>query len=145
MKFTKEIEAALRIKDKSKQFNQLWSIRQRLAAAGQMLSLGDVDDWQKELLMLDQALVSEHAMPFYLARGNPKQGYAERFKGLEHEVHITCNKSGVSSAVTNAQLGAFCVFVQNMINDIHWADYYDGDLDAIEKAWSNAIAKTNLA
>ena len=130
MKFTEEIEAALRIKDKSKQFNQLWSIRQRLAAAGQMLSLGDVDDWQKELLMLDQALVSEHAMPFYLARG---------------EVHVTCNKSGVSSAVTNAQLGAFCVFVQNMINDIHWADYYDGDLDAIEKAWSNAIAKTNLA
>ena len=144
MKFTEEIKAALRIKDKSKQFNQLWSIRQRLAAAGQMLSLGDVDGWQKELLMLDQALVREHAIPFYLAGGNPMEGYAERFKGLEHEVHITCNKSGVTSAVTNTQLGAFCVFVQNMINEIHWAKYYDGDLDAIQKAWFRAMKDTNL-
>lgn len=139
-----DIERVKKIKDKRQQFDELWRIRMALADAGHALHLGEISDWQEALMQVDRALIVEHAKPFYDAGGNPSEGYAERFKGREDEVHILCNDSGESSSVTNCQLGAFIVLMQNTINTIHWAKYHDRNLGKIWGVWSRTLKETDL-
>ena len=96
------------------------------------------------LFLVDQNLVMHHAKPFYDAGGNPPRGYADRFIGREEDAHVICNKTGTSSSVTNAQLGAFCVMVQNLINEIHWSGYQNGDMDSIYNIWCSTISESYL-
>ena len=144
MQFKIDMKRVKEIKNKRKQFDQLWRIRMALADAGQSLHLGEIDDWQEALMQVDRALIMEHAKPFYDAGGNPPKGYAERFKGREDDVHIRCNDSGECSSITDCQLGAFIVLMQNTINTIHWANYYDRNLDKIWGVWSHTLKETDL-
>ena len=141
----KEIQAAASLKPARKAFDALWKIRIDLAGIGDFgLRLGEMEEWENALFLVDQNLVMHHAKPFYDAGGNPPRGYADRFIGREEDAHVICNKTGTSSSVTNAQLGAFCVMVQNLINEIHWSGYQNGDMDAIHNIWCSTISESYL-
>ena len=133
------------IKNLRQQFDTLWKLRIKLSQISDFgVHASLVDVLQQDILSVDQALLENHAMPFYEMGGNPAEGYADRLIGKEEEIHIVCNKTDVSSAVTNSQLGAFCVLVQNMINQIHWDDYHGHDLDKINKIWIDTISDSEL-
>tara|TARA_S200002703_G_scaffold50316_1_gene43683 strand:+ start:512 stop:958 length:447 start_codon:yes stop_codon:yes gene_type:complete len=140
-----EIQAAAALKPARKAFDALWQIRICLAEVGNNgMPLGKIDGWESAVFLVDQNLVMHHAKPFYDAGGNPPLGYADRFIGREEAAHVICNKTGTSSSVTNAQLGAFCVMVQNLINDIHWSGYLNGNMDTIHNVWCSTISASDL-
>ena len=131
------------IKNLRHQFDMLWKLRIKLSAIGDFgVHAPAVDIWDKDMSAIDLALLENHAMPFYEMGGNPAKGYADRLE--DKNIHITCNKTNVSSAVTNSQLGAFCVLVQNMINEIYWRDYHGQDIDYIHKIWVDTISESEL-
>ena len=141
----KEIQAAASLKPARKAFDALWKIRIDLAGIGDFgLRLGEEEEWENAVFLVDQNLVMHHAKPFYDAGGNPPLGYADRFIGREEDAHVICNKTGTPSSVTNAQLGAFCVMVQNLINEIHWSGYQNGDMDSIYNIWCSTISASDL-
>ena len=111
----KEIQAAASLKPARKAFDALWKIRIDLAGIGDFgLRLGEMEEWENALFLVDQNLVMHHAKPFYDAGGNPPRGYADRFIGREEDAHVICNKTGTSSSVTNAQLGAFASWCRTL-------------------------------
>ena len=123
----------------------LWKLRMGLSAISDFgVHAPRVDILQKDISTVDLALLENHAMPFYHMGGNPTQGYADRLIGKEQDIHIICNKTGDSSSVTNCQLGAFCVLVQNMINQIYWDNYHGHDVDMIHEIWVDTITKSEL-
>ena len=141
----KEILTAASLEPARKSFDALWKIRIDLAEIGHFgLRLGEVEEWENAIKIVDFHLVVYHAKPFYDAGGNPHRGYADRFIGREEDAHVVCNKTGKSSSVTNAQLGAFFVMAQNLINEIHWDGYEDGDMDSIHNIWCSTISASDL-
>jgi len=141
----KEILTAASLEPARKSFDALWKIRIDLAKSGNFgLRLGEVEEWGNAVKLVDFHIVVYHAKPFYDAGGNPHKGYADRFIGREEDAHVVCNKTGKSSSVTNAQLGAFFVMAQNLINEIHWDGYEDGDMDSIHNIWCSTISASDL-
>jgi len=87
-------------------------------------------------------------MPFYEDGDNPNTGYADRFKGKEHECVQICNITGVSSASHGSQLVDFGVYASNWINEA-WrerkTDIPDNKyLEKLNKDWIKYISSSEL-
>lgn len=108
----------------------------------------DVDKFQKLDTEICYSILLNHAMPFYEDGDNPNTGYADRFKGKEHECVQTCNITGASSASHGSQRVDFGVYASNWINDA-WrerkTDIPDNKyLEKLNKDWIKYISSSEL-